>query len=96
MAQVLTQALGGDFDPYAAMIEAQRAQLAKPMAPAYTPEEQQQRIAQNQREYMLGLAAALSGDEGIAGVGGHVLKNALAARAPRVTEKGVADPLRGT
>lgn len=96
MATNFPQTLGQYSDPYAAMIAAQEARLAQPQAPAYTPEQQAQRIAQNQREYELGMLGQLSGDEALSGAGGHVLRQALAARSPRVTEKGVADPLRGT
>lgn len=97
MAQVLTQTLGGgDADPYAALIQAQRAKVDQPVAPLYTPEQQQQRVAQNEREYAMGLMMALSGDETLGNVGGTVLQKSLAARMPKVTERGTMDQLRGT
>lgn len=96
MATNFPQTLGMQYDPYAELIAAQEAKLAKPQAPAYSPEEQAQRVAQNQREYELGMLGQLSGDQALGGVGGHVLKQAMAMRSPRVTEKGTADQLRGT
>ena len=96
MATMFPQALGEYVDPYAAAIAAQRARLEQQQAPAFTPEQQAQRVAQNQREYELGMLGQLSGDAGLSDLGGQVLKRALAARDPRVTEKGTADPLRGT
>lgn len=96
MAQVLTQALGEYVDPYAAAIAAQRARLEQPQAPAFTPEQQAQRVAQNRQLMELGLLGQLSGDQGFGEVGGQVLRQAVAARSPRVTERGTADPLRGT
>ncbi len=89
--------MAGEYvDPYQAILEAQRAKLAQPMGPMYSPEEQAQRVAQNQREYEVGMLGLLSGDQGLGGVGGHVLKQAMAARTPRVTERGTTDQLRGT
>lgn len=98
MATMFPQTLGADeyVDPYAAAIAAARARLAQPQAPAFTPEEQAARVAQNQREYELGILGQLSGDQGIGAVGGQVLRKALEGRQARVTEKGTADPLRGT
>lgn len=96
MATMFPQALGEYVDPYASAIAEARKRLETPQAPAFSPEQQQQRVAQNQREYLLGMAAGLSGDEGFVNVGGQVLRQAMAARSPRVTERGTADPLRGT
>lgn len=96
MATAFPQTLGNYSDPYAAMIEAQRAKLNQPQAPTYSPEEQAQRVAQNQREYGLGMLGVISGDQGLGNVGGQVLRQAIAARQPRVTERGTVDPLRGT
>lgn len=82
-------------DPY----ERQRAELQARMqqqpAPMFTEEEARRRVAQNAREYQLGLLAQMSGDEALAPVGGMVLKNALANRQQRVSERGTADPLTG-
>lgn len=89
--------MAGEYvDPFQAILEAQRAKIAQPQAPMYSPEEQAQRVAQNQREYEIGMLGLLSGDQGLGGVGGHVLKQAMAARQPRVTERGTTDQLRGT
>jgi hypothetical protein len=61
----------------------------------YSPEEVQQRRADNARQYDLGLLGQLSGDEGLSNVGGQVLKQAMAARTPKITERGTIDPLSG-
>lgn len=83
-------------DPYAAQIAEMQARLAKQQqAPMFTPEQVQQRRSDNDRQYALGLLGQLSGDQSLGDVGGRVLQQALAARAPRITEKGVADPLTG-
>lgn len=90
------QSVAADYqDVYAPQIEAMRAKLAKPMAAMYTPEEMQQRRDANNREYQLGMLGLLSGDESLGNVGGHVLKQAMANRQQRVTERGVADPITG-
>ena len=99
--QVFTQALAqpgqsaGYVDPYAAQLAAMRAQLAKPQAPAYTPEQVAQRRAQNQHDYEMGLLGTLSGDDQLGAAGGQIFKQALAARQPTITEKGTSDPLSG-
>lgn len=102
MATMFPQTLGAPpqvpafVDPYAQQIEAARARLAQQqLAPMFTPEQAAQRRAQNSREYELGLLGSLSGDDGVKNIGGQVFKQALAARQPRVTERGVADPITG-
>jgi hypothetical protein len=82
-------------DPYAAQIEELRKRMGAPQAPAYTPEQVAQRRAENEQQYALGVLGQLSGDQSLGEVGGSVLKQALAQRAPRITEKGIADPLTG-
>jgi hypothetical protein len=82
-------------DPYAAQIEAMRARMQQPQPPMYSPEEQQARLAQNAQLQQLGLLGQLSGNEALGNVGGTIFKQALAARQPRVSDKGVADPLTG-
>jgi hypothetical protein len=83
-------------DPYAQQIAEMQARLAKQQqAPMFTPEQVQQRRSDNDRQYALGLLGQLSGDQSLGEVGGTVLKQALAQRAPRITEKGVADPITG-
>lgn len=94
---VLSQALAaqGWTDPY----EAQRQQLLQRMSaqqpPMYSPEQAQQRMAENQREYELGLLGSLSGNQQLQDVGGVVLKRALSQRDPRVTERGTVDSITG-
>jgi len=102
MATMFPQALGaqqGDpsqyADPYAAQIAAMRARMQQQQPPMYTPEQVEQRRSQNDREYQLGLLGQLSGDQGLTNVGGQVFKQALAARQPKITERGVADPITG-
>jgi len=86
----------GDYvDPYAAQLAALQARIAQPGAPMYSEEEVAQRKGANARDYQLGLLGLLSGDQNLGAVGGQVFKQALAARQPHVTEKGVADPLTG-
>ena len=85
-----------DFaDPYAAQRAAVQNRMSQPYPEAYTPEEQQQRVAENKRMQMLGILGQLSGDQGASEAGGLVLKNALAARQPHLTDKGIGDPLTG-
>jgi hypothetical protein len=69
--------------------------MAQPAQPMYSPDEQQARLAQNTQLQQLGLLGQLSGDEALGNVGGTIFKQALAQRQPRVTERGVADPLTG-
>jgi hypothetical protein len=102
MATMFPQALGAApqgpaqyVDPYEAQIAAMRARMQQPQAPMYTPEQVEQRRTQNDREYQLGLLGQLSGDEGLSNIGGQVFKQALAARQPKISERGVADPLTG-
>jgi hypothetical protein len=93
---VFPQTLGQQWvDPYAAQIDAMRARMAQPAQPMYSPDEQQARLAQNTQLQQLGLLGQLSGDEALGNVGGTIFKQALAQRQPRVTERGVADPLTG-
>lgn len=99
MAQVFTQTLGPPEptfnDPYEALRVALQQKMQQPVAPMYTPEQVAQRRADNEQQYQLGLLGQLSGDEALGGVGGQVFKQALAARAPKITEHGVADQLTG-
>lgn len=103
MATLFPQTLGPQsppqvptfVDPYAAQIEAARARMNAPLPQMYTPEQIAERRAQNDREYQLGLLGSLSSDEGLKNVGGQVFKQALAARQPKISERGVADPITG-
>jgi hypothetical protein len=103
MATKLTRTLGAPAaapaeseNPYdawiAQQIERMNTMQAKPM---YSDEEVAQRREANEREYQLGVLGMLSGLDPLKQAGGHVLKNALAQRQPRVTERGVADPISG-
>src|SRR5262245_40734970 len=82
-------------DPWAPIIEQLQQRLAQPQTPTYSPEEVAQRRAGNERQYALGLAGMLSGDETMGNVGGLVFKQALAQRQPHVSDKGIYDPLSG-
>jgi hypothetical protein len=100
MAQVFQQTLGPppepEFnDPFAPYVAALQRKLLQQPAPMYTPEQVTQRRADNQQQYNLGLLGQLSGDEGLTNVGAQVFKQALAGRQPKITERGVADPLTG-
>lgn len=86
---------GPGVNPYDALIAAKRKAIETAPAAMYTPEQITQRRNENERQYQLGLLGQLSGDESLSGVGGSLLKQALAARQQRVTERGVADPLTG-
>jgi hypothetical protein len=82
-------------DPYAEQIAAMEARVNAPVAPMFSPEEISQRRADNSHQYDMGLLGQLSGDESLGQVGGQLLKQALAGRNQKVTERGVADPLTG-
>lgn len=75
------------------MQELQQRQPAAP--PMFTPEQIQQRLAQNNQQVDLGVWGQLAGDQRVRGVGGQVFKNALGARDPRITNRGMTDPLTG-
>ena len=84
-------------NPYDAML-AQHLQELQDMdsrGPQLSPEVIQQRRDANQREYELGIIGAMSGNPALKEVSGMVLKNAIAARQPRITERGTADPITG-
>lgn len=97
MGPQLPQALAaqGWVDPYAQQRQQLMARLQAPQAPMYTPEQIEQRRAENQREYELGLLGTLSGNEQLGAVGGTVLKRALSMRDPRVNERGTIDQITG-
>lgn len=86
----------GYVSPYAARIAAAQERLTQPIAPRYTPQEQDQRIMNNAQGYGLGLAAQLSGEDSLAQIGRGVAWQADKEAANKVTDKGVFDPLRGT
>ena len=72
----------------------QRRRMA-PVQAAFTPEQVTQRRDENDRQYALGILGGMSSDEGMQGVGGQVLKQALANRQPKISERGTTDPLSG-
>jgi hypothetical protein len=86
-------------NPYSGRVAAlQQALVAaqnREIPPAFTPEEIQQRQAENRRQEMLGTLAQLSGDRVAAPVGERLLKMALAERQKRVTDRGEYDPMTG-
>lgn len=69
-------------------------QKATPKA-MFTPEQVQQRQQQNNDLTELGVIGSMVQDRGISGVGGQIFKNALAARQPKITERGEYNPLTG-
>lgn len=101
---VLQQALGQQQNPQPAssggdvlgelMSEFQRLKAATPK-PMFTPEQVQQRQADNGAQVDVGLLGALSGDRNIAQTGGGVLTQALKARQPVHTARGQFDPMTG-
>lgn len=98
MPQAQAPAMPSGFDPndpYAAQVAALQAKLAQPLQRMYSPEQIQQRQADNQRQYELGILGQLSGDQDAGAIGGQVLKQALAARQPKITERGTADQITG-
>jgi hypothetical protein len=82
-------------DPDAERIAAQRALLAQAVAPRFTPEQQEQRMQQNERLQALGMLGVLSGSRGAGRLGGSVLQNAQALAQPHTTERGSYDPITG-
>lgn len=97
MAQVFQQALGGQqpgLDPYQMLLAELQKQQPAPR-PMFTPEQVQQRIAQNNRQIGIGLLGQLAGDDALRGVGGQVFRQALAGRQEQKTARGMADPLTG-
>lgn len=94
MPSVFTQALAQPDSAYAALL----AELnAKPPVPPnmFTPQQVQQRIAQNNALTELGVVGQLAGSDDVRQLGGGVFKKALADRQERVTSRGVQDPLTG-
>lgn len=82
--------------PYDPQIKAYQDQLLAADKPAFTPEQQAQRKQANSQNYMLGMAAMLSGDPALQQAGGLVFKQALQQRTPEVTAHGSYDPISGT
>lgn len=74
------------------LAEIEQLQKAPPM---HTPERMQELRDANEREYQLGMLGILTGNDALKEAGGLVLKNALAQRQPKITERGVADQITG-
>jgi hypothetical protein len=68
---------------------------AAPVAPTYTPEQIAQRRGDNEKQYALGILGGLAADDGLRSQGGQVLKQALANRQAKTTERGTIDPITG-
>jgi hypothetical protein len=77
------------------LIRRQRAELAKPQQPAFTPEQAQQRQDQNEREYNAGLMLQLMNAPQAQQLGGTIFRQALAQRQPHITERGTTNQLTG-
>lgn len=75
------------------MQELQQPQSAP--QPMFTPEQIKQRLAQNNQQMELGVLGQLAGDSRVRGVGGGVFKQAMSARDPRITNRGITDTLTG-
>lgn len=74
------------------------AELAKrqqPAPPMFAPEQIQARVGTNNSQVDLGLLGSMAPDRAIGNVGGSVLKQALAARDPIRSVRGVTNPLTG-
>lgn len=82
-------------DPYQAQIDMLQKRMNTPQQPTFTPEQQSQRKGDNANQYALGVLGTLSGNQGLADVGGQVLKQALANRQVKYTDHGTYDPLTG-
>lgn len=103
MATVFPQTLGADPAQagYAvppelqAQLDAIQRRRMQPVQAAFTPDQVAQRRDENDRQYALGILGGLSSDEGMQGVGGQVLKQALANRQAKISERGTTDPLSG-
>jgi hypothetical protein len=107
MATMFPQTLGGDpSQAYAptgyvvppelqATLDAINKRRQQQPAAMYTPEQVQQRRDENERQYALGMLGGMAGDEGLQNVGGRVLKQALANRQAKISERGTTDPLSG-
>lgn len=78
-----------------AQLDAIQKRRMAPQAPMFTPEQVTQRRDENERQYSLGILGGMAADEGLQGVGGSVLKQALANRQPKISERGTTDPLSG-
>src|SRR4030095_11067754 len=87
---------GGSFyDPQIQALERQLADMQSNPQGMYTPEQIEERRAQNQRDYEFGMLGMLSGDRNLGALGGEMYKQALVGRTPKTTEKGAYDPITG-
>ena len=103
MPQVFRRSLVGPPQPngdsesevYAALMQELLKNQQFTPKPMYTPEQARSRIDQNNNITQLGLLGTVAGDDSLRGVGGQILKQALADRAPIRTQRGTMDPLSG-
>lgn len=78
-----------------AQLEEIQRRRTQPQAPMFTPEQQAERRAENERQYALGILGGMAGDQGLQQAGGQVLRQALANRQLKTSERGTTDPLTG-
>lgn len=106
MPTMFPQTLGPDPNAYAptgytvppelqAQLDAINKRRQQPAQPMYSPEQVAQRRDENERQYALGTLGQMASDEGLQNVGGSVLKQALANRQAKISERGTTDPLSG-
>jgi hypothetical protein len=97
---ILRNTLAGPADeeanPWDALLAEQMERMkSRTRAPMYTPEQIAQRRDDANEEHDMGLLGMLSGHEGMQQAGGQIFRQALANRQPRISERGVADPITG-
>lgn len=95
MAGVFPQALGPQQPSAYELLLAELQKQQPAPRPAFTPEQQRQRVESNNSQIGLGLLGQLSGDRQMSPVGAGVFKQALGAREERTTNRGIQDPLTG-
>lgn len=87
-------------DPYAGPLSQVRGQIdaldKQPLGAMHNPQELARRRAMNDINDQFGMLAALSGDEQMQGVGGQLLKQAMAGRERKMTDSGEYDPETGS
>lgn len=95
MAGAFPQALGAQQPSAYELLLAELQKQQPTPRPAFTPEQQRQRVEGNNSQIGLGLLGQLSGDRQMSPVGAGVFKQALGARDERTTNRGIQDPLTG-
>jgi len=86
---------GSFYAPQVQALQRQMDELDANPGGMYTPEQIEERRAQNQRDYEFGMLGMLSGDKNLAPLGGEMYKQAMVGRTPKTTEKGAYDPITG-